>query len=162
MLFLNDQFFEIKPCFFKDTHNIKRHRYHMTLLAGVTHKDSTEFVFFQNTIAFGSYGFHFLKEAFDFQMRQIFLYIFAVLNNVSIRRMCANKVDAIIMNKIQMTCITFAYINIAISTIVFKINFFSTTRKGNIINIDAYDITVEQFCFNKCIAVEYRIFIDFS
>ena len=89
------------------------------------------------------YRFHFFKKVLDFQMRQIFLYIFAVLDNIGIRRMSTDKINAVIRNKVQMTCITFVYINLTIRTLVLEIYLFSATCKGNMININTYDVTIE-------------------
>ena len=82
-------------------------------------------------------------------MRQIFIYIVTVLNNVGIRRMGTAKVNAVIRNKIQMTYIPFMYINLTVSTLVLKIHFLSTTVKRSIIDIHADYVAVEQLGFNK-------------
>ena len=63
--------------------------------------------------------------------------------------MGTDKVNAVIRNKVQMTCITFVYINLTISTLMFKIHLFSAACKGNVIYIDTYYVTVEQLGFNK-------------
>lgn len=41
----------------------------MSLLAGITHQNSAEFILFQHTVALSSYRFHFFKEILNFQMR---------------------------------------------------------------------------------------------
>lgn len=46
-----------------------------------------------------------------------------------------------------MPGIAFMYINLAISTFVFKVGFLPASVKRNIIYINTNNISVEQFCF---------------
>ncbi len=149
MLLFNNQLFQLKSRIFKNTHNFKRHRNHVPFLAGIAHKNSTKLIFFQYTITFRSYRFHFFKKVFDFQMRQIFFYIFAILNNIGIRWMGTNKVNAIIRNKIQVASIALMDVNFTVSTFVLEIHFSLTSCKGNIIHIYANDISIKKLRFHK-------------
>ena len=56
-----------------------------------------------------------------------------------------------------MTSITFVYINLTVSSLVFKIHFFSATSKGDIININTDYVAVEQLRFNKCCTASSKL-----
>ena len=123
-------------------HNIKRHWYHMTFLPCVAHKNSAKLVLFQNTIAFGCNLFHLFEEILYFKPGQIPLCILTVLNNICIGRMCANQIYAFVLYKTQISCITFAYVNLTVGTFMFKVNFLPTSDKRRIININANNNSV--------------------
>ena len=67
VLFLDYQFFKFKSCILKNPHYLKRHRYHTAFLSCIAHKNSTELVLFQHTVALSGNLFHFLQKVFDFQ-----------------------------------------------------------------------------------------------
>ena len=67
MLLFDNQLFELKACVLKDLHYVKRHRNHMPLLSCVTHQDSAELVLFQNAVALGGDGLHFLNKVLYLQ-----------------------------------------------------------------------------------------------
>ena len=71
--------------------------------------------------------------------------------------MGTDKVNTVIRNKIQMTSITFMYINLTVSTLMLKIHLFSATSKGDIIHINTNYVTVEQLCFNKRCAASGKL-----
>ena len=49
-----------------------------------------------------------------------------------------------------MTCVSLVYVHLAICTIMFKRSLISASCKGNIIDINANDVPIEQFRFHKC------------
>ena len=59
MLFLDNQLFETKSCLFKEFHDIKGQRDHMTFLTRIAHEKRTEFILLQYTVTFSSDLFHF-------------------------------------------------------------------------------------------------------
>lgn len=106
MLFLNDNLFQLESCTFKDLHYIKGQRNHVTFSACISHQNCTEFSFFQNSVALGGYRVHFFQKILYVQPRQVPINVFAISNNICIWRMGTNQINALILYKGQISCIT--------------------------------------------------------
>ena len=72
--------------------------------------------------------------------------------------MSANQINAFIRNEIKVTRIAFFNINLAVCTLVLKVNFFAAAVKRNIVDIYADNIAVEQLRFNKGSAAVFTLF----
>ena len=63
--------------------------------------------------------------------------------------MGADKVNAIIWDEIQVTCIALVDVYLAVGTLMLKVHLFLATGKGNIIDIHADNIAIEQLRFHQ-------------
>lgn len=93
VLFLDDDFFCIKARALENAHRLKTERLHHSFLARVAHKDGAKRAFLQNAVAFTRDLFHFGQKIFQLEQGQIAVNIFAVMNDVGIRRVRANEVN---------------------------------------------------------------------
>jgi hypothetical protein len=75
-------------------------------------------------------------------MRQIFFNIFTILDNISIRWVSTDKINATAWNESKVTSIALANINFAICTLVLKIRLLSASVESYIVYIDTDDISV--------------------
>ncbi len=71
--------------------------------------------------------------------------------------MRANKVNAFIRNGIKMSRVAFVDIHFSFDRFVVKIGLFTATVKGNFIYINADNISIEQFCFDKRCAASGKL-----
>ena len=107
MLLLYDKLFELKACVLKGLHHIKRHRNHMPLLPCVTHQDRAELVLFQNSVAFRRDWLHLLNKILNLTVRQILRDVLTVFYYISVRRMSADKVNALVRDKVEVPRVAF-------------------------------------------------------
>ena len=121
----------------------------MTFLSGVAHQHGAELILFQNAIAFRCDWLHLLDKILNLTVRQILRDILAVFYYVGVRRMSADKVNALVRDKVEVPRVTFVNINLSVSAFVLKVSLLSATVKGNIVDIYADYITVKQLGFNK-------------
>ena len=121
----------------------------MTLLPGVTHQYSAKLILFQDSVAFRCYGLHLLYKILNLTVRQILRDVLAVFYYVGIRRMSADKINALVRDKVEVPRVTLMNINLSVSAFVLKVNLLPATVKGNIVDIYADYITVKQLGFNK-------------
>ena len=63
--------------------------------------------------------------------------------------MSADKINALVRDKVEVPRVTFVNINLSVSAFVLKVSLLSATVKGNIVDIYADYITVKQLGFNK-------------
>ena len=149
VLLFDDELLQTKSGVFKDPHDFKRHRNHVTLLARVAHEDGAKFIFLKDAITFRRDLFHFRQKLFDLAMRQIFLDVLAVADNIGIGRMRANEIDLFIRNEIQMPRVSFADVHFAIGAFVLKIRFLSATGERDVIHVHTDDIAIQKFGFDQ-------------
>ena len=132
----------------------------MTFLSGVAHQHGAELILFQDSVAFRCYGLHLLYKILNLTVRQILRDVLAVFYYVGIRRMSADKINALVRDKVEVPRVTLMNINLSVSAFVLKVNLLPATVKGNIINIYADNIAVEQLGFNKRCAATRELIED--
>ena len=121
----------------------------MTFLSGVAHQYSAELILFQNAEALCCDWLHLLNKILNLTVRQILRDVLAVFYYVGIRRMSADKINALVRDKVEVPRVTLMNINLSVSAFVLKVNLLPATVKGNIVDIYADYITVKQLGFNK-------------
>lgn len=143
MLFLDDKLFERKTCVLKNLHDIKAHGEHATLLTCIAHENSTKLTLFQNSVTFFSNRLHLFKEVFDLKLRQIAINAIAVLDYVSVWRVCADKVYAIIGYAIKMSSVSLIDIYLTLCRLIVESCLFTAAFKSNIVYINSDNITAK-------------------
>ena len=79
----------------------------MTLLPGVTHQYSAKLILFQDSVAFRCYGLHLLYKILNLTVRQILRDVLAAFYYVGVRRMSADKVNALVRDKVEVPRVAF-------------------------------------------------------
>ena len=74
--------------------------------------------------------------------------------------MSADKINALVRDKVEVSRVTLMNINLSVSTSVLKVNLLPATVKGNVIDIYADNIAVEQLGFNKRCAAARELIED--
>lgn len=74
--------------------------------------------------------------------------------------MSADKINALVRDKVEVSRVTLMNINLSVSTFVLKVNLLPATVKGNVIDIYADNIAVEQLGFNKRCAAARELIED--
>ena len=93
VLFLDDDFLCHKARALENAHRLKAERLHHSFAPRVAHKDGAKLALFQDAVTFARNFFHFGQKIFQRQQGQIAVNIFAVMDDVGIRRMRANQID---------------------------------------------------------------------
>lgn len=90
VLFLDNYFFCLEPCHLENTHCFKGEWLNHTFFPRVSHKNSTKLIFLQYPITFVRDFADFKQKVFHRHKRHIAVNIFAVMDNIGIRRVRAN------------------------------------------------------------------------
>ena len=59
------------------------------------------------------------------------------------------QVNTVIRNEVKVSGVTFSYVNFTLSSIMLKAALFSASLKRDVIDINAYNIAVQQFGLHK-------------
>jgi hypothetical protein len=156
MLCFYDDLFNLESSPFKKAHNLIAQWHDRASLPGVSDKKSTVLAFFQYTITFGSYKNHLFQEVVKFILGQIRLDSIAIPDYICIRRMSTNKIDTVIFDITQVPRITLAYFDTT-GVLAIKVAFFAAGNQRGLIDVDAYDVSVEQFSLDKCRAASGKL-----
>jgi hypothetical protein len=106
MLLFYDDFFCLEADPLKNFHYFKAHGHDMTFFARVAHQNRAEFAGLQCTETFGGNDFHSGEKIIDAEMRKIADDVRAVLDDVCVRRVSADKIDPRVRYELQFPRIT--------------------------------------------------------
>lgn len=148
VLFLNHNFLELKAWPQKCLHDIEADRDHMPFPTGIPDKNGAEITHLQYPIAFRSHLLHFPEKFFDVAMGKVIFNIFAIFNDIAIRRVSADQIDTFVLDKPKISGISYTDVNFAASfpfeTCVMPGQFHSFR-----IDINAYALSIQEFGFDQ-------------
>ena len=151
MLFFENDFLELKTGIKEDLHGLETEWDNVAFLAHITDKNGAEIAGFEDTKAFGGDWLKLFEEIGVFEVGKVGgnVLTFAVVDNVGVGWVSTDKIDSRIRYGIKVTSVAESEIDVSGGVRMLEVGFLLTASDGNRVDINADDISSEEFGLNE-------------